>query len=159
MRNSYMDKAHEYEYPEVRYKLFDAEYLMGYSSGDTSFRYLTPGKYIMRIKPETVQKKTEFTIAWTASTNIELRHADVTQDVKRDILRDAAISVMNKELHFNFIKGQKTEMLCVAGTFESFGYGFVAAKASKSCPFSILIQIDPRYFDVELASWLRKATS
>jgi hypothetical protein len=34
-------------------------------------------------------------------------------------------------------------MISYGNTFEEIGYGFVAVKSTKNCPYSILLEVDP----------------
>lgn len=57
---------------------------------------------------------------------------------------------MHKVQNYSFEKGKKTEMISYGNTFEEIGYGFVSVKSTSSCPYSILLEVDPTYIQINL---------
>lgn len=46
--------------------------------------------------------------------------------------------------HYHLDKNIKYEQICFSNTFEEIGYGFVGIRSKKSCPYQILIEVDPK---------------
>lgn len=64
---------------------------------------------------------------------------------------------MHKSQNYSLEKGKKTEMISYGNTFEEIGYGFVSVKSTVNCPYSILLEVNPKYILIDLELLQRKA--
>ena len=148
--NIYTSNANEYKQP--RFTVYQIEYSKGYNKGDAHFLNLERGRYILRIKSQTSKHNANYSINWVSSSKIDISDAVLTNNQKTELLHDSFVSIMHKSQNYCLEKGKKTEMISYGNKFLQIGYGFVAVKSTNNCPYSIIVQVDPRYIVIYIVN-------
>lgn len=135
----------EPNYAPPHYDTYEIEYYHGYNRGDAKFLNLAKGHYILKIKPEAHSKTTYFVVNY--ASNLPIKMTEYFPDKKQTslILRESMASLIGPMTHMQKDIDRQYEEIVFANSFENIGYGFVGVRLNKSCPYSVMMEIDPTY--------------
>ena len=68
-----MQVEYEKEYNRLHYETYEIEYLKGYNSGDAHFLKAVKGRYILRLKSETLNRDAHYVINYCSKNEITFR--------------------------------------------------------------------------------------
>ncbi len=133
------------KYFPPRYDTYEIEYFHGYNRGDAKFLNVVRGSYILKIKPESVNRKSFFVVNYASNSLITMKEFFPDKKQTSLIMRDSMASLIGvMALQYPEVD-RKFEEIVWANTFENIGYGFVGVRANRSCPYKLLIEVDPTY--------------
>jgi hypothetical protein len=133
------------EYATPRYDIYDIEYLHGYNRGDARFEEIVPGDYYFRIKVEKHDSPIRFVINYACNSKIEMTEVKPTKAETSMILREAMASLIGRRRVGTLDKKCNYEEIAFSNMSEEVGYSFIGARLKKTCPYRLLIEIDPMY--------------
>lgn len=123
--------------------MYEIEYLHGYNRGDARFENIVPGTYYLRIKPEKVDRATKFVVNYASNSRFSMQEVNLSKPQTSAILRQSMASLISSMTNYSLDVNKKYEEIVFANLFEEVGYGFVGVRMKRSCPYRVLIEIDP----------------
>ncbi len=133
-------------YNPPQYDVYEIEYLHGYNRGDARFENIVPGTYYLRIKPEKYPDgESKFVVNYSSNSQITMEEVNLSKQQRSAILRQAMSSMIGELTSYSLDIKTKYEEIVFANLFEEVGYGFVGVRMKRTCPYRILIEVDPKY--------------
>ena len=129
-----------------KYELYEIEYLQGYNRGDARFENIIPGRYILKIKTESINRPSKFVVNYACNSKVVMHEIYPSKNETSLILRSSLASLVEDLRNYSLDKNKRDEQICFSDLSDNIGYAFVAVRSKKINTYNLLIQVDPEYF-------------